>query len=317
MSYQPTGAKEPALGTIKIEGPTSVSVDDSVVRMDLRITEYNFKSLSPEQVKTLVAEVQARPQNERVIDLARVLAYVDTSPLQVRERRRHQGRPAEGVLGARARDSREPRRRTGLEPVEGLDLRYALNTNWDLLEHTPSKTLYLRYNQSWLQADGGDRAVVAGTGKLPASFSKLPADDNWKDVKAAVPGKKLSGKAVPKVFVSMEPAELIVLDGDASYLKVRGRADAAVGATTPRADLFRMGLNGDFYFLVAGRWFKAASLDGPWTFATPTLPDDFKQDSGRASAIARARLGARARGRRPKRCCSRRFREPRASTRKS
>ena len=43
------------------------------------------------------------------------------------------------------------------------------------------------------------------------------------------------------------------------------------------SDLFRMGRNGDFYFLVAGRWFKAASLDGPWTFATPTLPEDFKK----------------------------------------
>ena len=84
VSYQPTGAKEPALGTIKIEGPTSVSVDDRVVRMDLRITEYNFKTLSPEQVKTLVAEVQARPRHERVIDLDRVLAYVNDSPLQVR-----------------------------------------------------------------------------------------------------------------------------------------------------------------------------------------------------------------------------------------
>ena len=40
-----------------------------------------------------------------------------------------------------------------------------------------------------------------------------------------------------------------------------------------------MGLSGDFYFLVAGRWFKAATLDGPWTFATPTLPPDFKQIS--------------------------------------
>ena len=43
------------------------------------------------------------------------------------------------------------------------------------------------------------------------------------------------------------------------------------------SDLFRMGRDGDFYFLVAGRWFKAASLDGPWTFATPSLPADFKE----------------------------------------
>ena len=59
VSYQPTGAKEPALGTIKIEGPTRVALDDRVVTMDLKITEFNFKTLSPDQVKTLVADVQA------------------------------------------------------------------------------------------------------------------------------------------------------------------------------------------------------------------------------------------------------------------
>ena len=62
VAYTPTGAKEPALGTIKIEGPTNVAVDDRVVAMDLRITEYNFKTLSPDQVKALVAGVQERPR---------------------------------------------------------------------------------------------------------------------------------------------------------------------------------------------------------------------------------------------------------------
>ena len=38
-----------------------------------------------------------------------------------------------------------------------------------------------------------------------------------------------------------------------------------------------MGQSGEFFYLVAGRWFKATTLDGPWTFATPTLPADFKQ----------------------------------------
>src|SRR4030095_12563826 len=50
VSYQPTGAKEPALGTVKIEGPTSVSVDERLVRMDLRITQYDLKALAPSRV---------------------------------------------------------------------------------------------------------------------------------------------------------------------------------------------------------------------------------------------------------------------------
>ena len=84
VSYTPTGAKEPALGTIKIEGPTTVSVDERVVKFDMKITEYNFKTLSPEQVKTLVADVQALPERERVLDLDRVTAAVAKSPLAVK-----------------------------------------------------------------------------------------------------------------------------------------------------------------------------------------------------------------------------------------
>ena len=33
--------------------------------------------------------------------------------------------------------------------------------------------------------------------------------------------------------------------------------------------------NGRFYYLLSGRWFAAAGLDGPWTFATNALPPDF------------------------------------------
>ena len=61
-----------------------------------------------------------------------------------------------------------------------------------------------------------------------------------------------------------------------SYLAVEG-APNLLWVNNTESDLFRMGRSGDFYFLVAGRWFKSASLDGPWTFATPTLPADFKQ----------------------------------------
>jgi hypothetical protein len=42
-----------------------------------------------------------------------------------------------------------------------------------------------------------------------------------------------------------------------------------------------------FYYLTAGRWFSAADLQGPWTYATPNLPADFAKipPSSPASAI--------------------------------
>ena len=39
VAYTPTGAKEPALGTIKIVGPTQVAVDERVVGFDMDIIE--------------------------------------------------------------------------------------------------------------------------------------------------------------------------------------------------------------------------------------------------------------------------------------
>ena len=43
------------------------------------------------------------------------------------------------------------------------------------------------------------------------------------------------------------------------------------------SDVFRLGKDGPVYFLVSGRWFTAPGFTGPWTFATPTLPEDFKK----------------------------------------
>ena len=73
-----------------------------------------------------------------------------------------------------------------------------------------------------------------------------------------------------------------------------------------------MGQTGAVYYLVAGRWFSAPEFTGPWTFATPSLPPDFKKIS---LEHPRSRVLASVPGtdrRPPKPCCSRRFRRPRA-----
>ena len=31
-------------------------------------------------------------------------------------------------------------------PIEANDLKFAVNTNWDVFEHTPTKTYFLRVN---------------------------------------------------------------------------------------------------------------------------------------------------------------------------
>ena len=77
------------------------------------------------------------------------------------------------------------------------------------------------------------------------------------------------------MFVSTAPAELILLTGPPVYQPVAGTKLVWVGNT--ESDVFRLGPHGPVYYLVAGRWFSAPGFTGPWTFATPTLPEDFKK----------------------------------------
>ena len=92
-------------------------------------------------------------------------------------------------------------------------------------------------------------------------------------MKAALPGTPLP--TLPKVFVSTKPAELILLHGPPNYLTVTGTK--LLWVSNADVDVFRLGKTGAVYFLVSGRWFSAPDFTGPWTFATPTLPDDFKK----------------------------------------
>ena len=278
VSHRAKAADKPAIGTIRLEADTKVALEDRLVSFQkLKIVEANFTTLQKEQVREIVAEIdKAIPDDERVIALDRILVNIDKSQIVPKN-----------VEGIKADPptiffSKTPAVIVNLDgepvwsPIKDNDLKFAVNTNWDLFQHDPSNTLYLRNNAAWLKAaDVKGPWTPAGT--LPESFTKLPAEDNWKDVKANLPGKPIEASAVPKVFVSQQPAELILLTGEPSYLPVQGTGLLWVSNT--ESDVFRMGKTGPVYYLVAGRWFSAPDFAGPWTFATPSLPEDFKKIS--------------------------------------
>ncbi len=111
-------------------------------------------------------------------------------------------------------------------------------------------------------------------GKLPDAFAKLPADDNWKDVKAALPGS--AAASMPKVFVSTTPAELILLRGAPNYLAGE-RHRSCCGSPTPTATSSGSARTARCTSSSRAAGSPPPGFDGPWTFATPNLPDDFKK----------------------------------------
>jgi hypothetical protein len=278
VAYSAPGAKKPDLGSIKLESDTSVSLEERLVRFaTIDLTESNFPKLSRQQTGEVTTFIRdSIPEKDRVIALDRMMAAIETSAIVSKD-----------VTGLKADPptiffSSTPAILVNLDgepiwsPIKENDLRFAVNTNWDLFEHGPSKTFYLRYESSWLKASAVEGPWTPA-GDLPGSFAKLPADPNWKEVKAALPGKKIDPKKTPKVFVSLEPAELILLQGTPKYEKVEGTA--LVWVSNTESDVFGIGKVGamSLYYLVAGRWFSATDFTGPWTFATPKLPPDFQK----------------------------------------
>ena len=275
VDYRANKTAKSQIGTIKLEATTKVSVADRLVSFDnMKILEANFQGLDKDRLREMVTEIDAAiPNDTRVISLDRVLAGVDKSNIIPKN-----------VEGIKADPpaiffSKTPAVIVNLDgepiwsPIKDNDLKFAVNTNWDLFQHA-SGTYYLRNDNTWLKATDV-KGPWAPAGTLPDSFKKLPAEDNWKDVKSNLPGKSISASAAPKVFVTFTPGELILLTGEPAYVAVTGTNLLWVSNT--ESDLFRMGKTGLVYYLVAGRWFSAPDFAGPWTFATTSLPADFKK----------------------------------------
>jgi hypothetical protein len=108
---------------------------------------------------------------------------------------------------------------------------------------------------------------------LPPAFAALPADANFADVRKEIPGRPLAAKDAPTIFTSATPAAIIVTNGRPQYVSIAGTSLQYVANSD--AVLFRDSRGGTLYYLVSGRWFSSAGLEGPWTFATSNLPADF------------------------------------------
>ena len=276
VAYTAKGATAPALGTVKVEADTSVAIDERLVNFEpFKLTESHFATLEKEQIREIVDRIERLvPEGGMIIALDRVLARLDKANIMPRNVEGVKADPPVIFYSTSTAVLVNIDGDPVWSPIKENDLRFAVNTNWDLFEHEPTKVFYLRNENSWLTATKLEGPWTPA-GKLPDSFAKLPADDNWKEVKAALPGHAVTSSTAPKVFVSTKPAEMILLTGAPNYLLVNGTKLLWVSNTD--SDVFRLGKGGPVYFLVSGRWFSAPDFTGPWTFATPTLPEDFKK----------------------------------------
>jgi hypothetical protein len=275
ISVRGGGLKREAFGVAEIDAVTVTDQDARVVSMIPGTRDLRFPNLSAEdaaRARRIVDEL--RPMTDvTTLSLDRLLAYVDVSEQAVQK-------TVELNLDApRIFASRTPAilviflGEPEFAPVapDRTDLMFALNTNWDLLFDTGASRYYLLDDAAWLTAPDALKGPWAPATQLPAVLSSLPADDNWAEVRARIPGQPPN--RAPAVFATTEPAELIVTDGEPSFRPIPGTRLMEVANTDSL--LFLHSTERSFYFLVAGRWFRAPKVEGPWSGASLDLPPDF------------------------------------------
>ena len=269
LAVTPTGEEEPVYGVAEFTADTDPNLELRVVAVEnVEITVTSFPVSDDTRRGQLDAIVRATAQRRtHYLPLDVILSYIaPDAPTPDEDGLSFEPPPIfySNTPAILVMTDGEPL----LAPLQDLDrLQYVVNTNWDLFKYK-DREWYLRVDDRWLKSTD-----LVGNWKydssLPRDFKKLPDDENWTAVKAAMPPAKGS-KTPPTVFYSDRPAELIVTDGAPSFRTVGGPGLEYVPET--QSDLFHY--ENKFYYLVSGRWFSAATLRGPWEHVAE-LPNAF------------------------------------------
>ncbi len=152
-------------------------------------------------------------------------------------------------------------------------MKYVFNANWPVFFDPKFSNYYLFDNLEWQTAKqlSGPWTFISA---LPSSLISLSKNSNWTALlKGAIPAPTSKSSAIPQIFYSTTPAEIILFKGLPVMSPIDG-TNLTYASNTNNAVFFSSGTN-LYYYLAAGRWFSAPSLEGPWTFATANLPADF------------------------------------------
>jgi len=166
-----------------------------------------------------------------------------------------------------------------LRPVKDTNVERVINTGMLVLRDPAAGKFYLRLMDGWLEAQNinGPWLISGQTSNdlkraLDAAIASKQV--NLLDNKNGSLAEAVRQNAVPAIYVSTQPAELLQTQGDPQVAPIEGTE--LIYVTNTQNDIFVHTPSQDHYILLSGRWFKAQSMMGPWQYvAGDKLPADF------------------------------------------
>lgn len=285
VAVQPAGAPQPTFGVIDVTAQTLINrVERTVYFENLQITKADFPS-APEQGNAWAATLQVLlPQQASSISLDRMEANL--AILEARQQ-------AQGL--ALRNDppviifSTQP---AMVVPIDGppvyramekLSVQRICNTRALVLRDQTGKH-YLHLFDGYVEAPGlgGPWTICKSVPRDVKKAEKQAVDAKQVDLLAGQPDPdngampSLKSTPAPVLYLTTTPTELVVTEGAPMWAFIPGTQLLYVTNTT--SQVFKHLQDQKTYVLVSGRWFRAASNDGPWEYVPgESLPPDFTQ----------------------------------------
>lgn len=280
-SFQRKTETEPTFGVFWFTGRVDIdgSTNAAMVR-DIVVTDVHWpESDSTKQGKVATFITSLVPTLGIPLSLDRLKASLATAALQ--EHRSTEGFKSDAPrivvmdqLAELLQYDGEPRAMA----IPDSDLEQVVNSAFAVIHDVKHKRYYLSGGKVWYSA-------------TDAKGPWTPTDDVPKDVRKRVPPDTSTAAAPakpPVLVVATEPTELIATDGPATWQPL-GKGDLLY-ITNTETPVVREVATGSVYVLLSGRWYRAATLDGPWSVVRPDqLPATF-QDIPASSPLGAVRV---------------------------
>lgn len=177
-----------------------------------------------------------------------------------------------------------------LGEIDGSPLRRVVNSPFPIVFDPSSKRYFLYGTVVWFSATdplGTWKPIDAPPREIADLFADR--DDSGDESKPPDAGESVAPEKLRQatIYTATEPSELIVTDGAPQYQPLVG--GDVLYVTNTEDDLFVEVETQRHFTIIAGRWFAAPKLEGPWDFVDPEkLPQDFAripESSPKASVL--------------------------------
>ncbi|RJF90452.1 hypothetical protein [Sphingomonas cavernae] len=281
-----------AYGTVWLTGRAEIDKEGREATLTgLQVQRVSFPTQSANEARYRTA-IQAAVQNiSKVVSLDQIEASIALGQARANERAfTVQNAPPEIVFAFQPAVMVHLDGAAVMRPMKTAGVQRVINTRSLLLNS--GGAYYLRMGGKWARATALDGPWTLAT-SVPDSVSHALAEAiegklaDPMDKPADNIAEALAANQLPAIMVRTKPGELIPVAGDPQFEPIPGTQLSYV-ANSP-ADVF-VQANKTWFVLISGRWFRAASTKGPWTYvASNALPPDFAKippDSPKSAVLA-------------------------------